>query len=75
MQAQIHPDTYIWRTFVSNTLIIEFWGFGVGEGHLLFSQLLCASENLRFSDVSAVLGQESFQVDFLPITIQNGLER
>lgn len=42
---------------------------------IFVSQRLCASENLRFSDLSPILGQESFQVDFLPITTQHGLQR
>lgn len=41
----------------------------------LVSQRLCASQNLRFSDLSPILGQEPFQVDFLPITTQHGLQR
>lgn len=46
-----------------------------GQGHSLVSKLLCASEYLRFSDVSAVLGHESLQVDFLPIITQHGPQR
>lgn len=52
---------------------IDFWRWG--EGYSLVSQLLRESENIRFPNVSSVLGHEPFHIDLLPIATQHMLQR